>query len=77
MTSKHLKIIIRNYLSPFAKRKNETYRKGKSLGGKPDDITVVVAQIELQTETNTVHSSSSIAISKPKVEDLVGSGSNL
>ena len=40
------------YFSPFSKNASETYGK-RYTGGKPDDITVIVAQINIEkTETN-------------------------
>ncbi len=65
----------RSYLSPFAKRKNEAFKKTKksklvkNIGGKPDDITVIVAQIEVQPdEVNKINAS--VAKPKFKISDV-------
>ncbi len=40
-----------NYLSPFAKKAQEI-KKYNYIGGKKDDITVIVAQIEMLSQNN-------------------------
>ena len=45
------KCIDQKYYSPFSKNASEVYGK-RSLGGKPDDITVIVAQINIEKATN-------------------------
>lgn len=41
-----------DYLSPFAMEARKTGRKrySKSVGGKPDDITVIVAQVQFKDQ---------------------------
>ena len=56
----------KTYLSPFAKKKNINQNtSSKNIGGKQDDITVVVAQIEMKLNINIVNSS--VVNTKPKV----------
>jgi protein phosphatase PTC7 len=41
----------KNYFSPFAKKAQDNKRY--YLGGKPDDITIIVAQVTLTSNENT------------------------